>query len=156
MSEITVIYDVDNENWQVSSSDINSIFCDISITFLREVTKGGFIGLDYGYQLFKDDEIVQENTILLSQFRIVNTEKLSPVQEKLLLSPDAGYTLKLWVTFNGIKKEHEFSFNTPIPIKPYPSHVWVNNTWIAPTPFPGDGKRYLWDEPTLSWVLEEQ
>jgi len=155
MSEITAIYDIDNETWQVSESEISSFFCDVSITFLREVTKGGFIGLDYGYILFKGAEIAQENTILLSQLRIVTREKLTVSQEKLLLEPDTEYTLKLWAAFNGIKKEYDFSFKTPVPPKPYPSYVWLNNMWTAPTPFPGDGKQYLWDESTLSWISEQ-
>jgi hypothetical protein len=36
---------------------------------------------------------------------------------------------------------------------PYPS--WVLNTqglWQAPTPKPDDSKKYVWDEPTVSWV----
>ena len=42
--------------------------------------------------------------------------------------------------------------------KPYPS--WLLNTvtcqWEAPIPYPNDGKRYRWNEATLSWVLVEQ
>ena len=42
--------------------------------------------------------------------------------------------------------------------KPYPS--WLLNTttcqWQAPVPYPSDGKTYIWDEATLSWVLVEQ
>ena len=38
--------------------------------------------------------------------------------------------------------------------KPYES--WTLNAdsylWEAPTPMPTDGKIYVWDEPTLSWV----
>jgi len=38
--------------------------------------------------------------------------------------------------------------------KPYPS--WIGNeetmTWDAPTPYPDNGKRYTWDEPTTSWI----
>lgn len=38
--------------------------------------------------------------------------------------------------------------------QPFPS--WTKNEdtyiWEAPTPMPTDGKRYSWDEPTLSWV----
>lgn len=41
-----------------------------------------------------------------------------------------------------------------IPPKPYPS--WLLNTqtclWEAPVPYPNDGKNYMWDEDTLSWV----
>ena len=28
--------------------------------------------------------------------------------------------------------------------------------WEAPVPYPDDGKTYIWDEATLSWVLVEQ
>lgn len=39
--------------------------------------------------------------------------------------------------------------------QPYPS--WILNTetflWEAPVPYPTDGKVYVWDEATLSWVL---
>ena len=38
--------------------------------------------------------------------------------------------------------------------KPYPS--WIGNeetmTWEAPVPYPDNGKRYTWDEPTTSWI----
>lgn len=38
------------------------------------------------------------------------------------------------------------------PAQPFPS--WTRNlgTWVPPTPSPTDGKRYSWDEDTLSWV----
>jgi hypothetical protein len=33
---------------------------------------------------------------------------------------------------------------------------WIGNeekmTWQAPTPYPTDGKQYIWDESTTSWV----
>ena len=38
--------------------------------------------------------------------------------------------------------------------QPYPS--WTLNPetyyWEAPVPYPNDGKNYVWDEATLSWV----
>ena len=41
--------------------------------------------------------------------------------------------------------------------QPYPS--WILNTstflWEAPVPYPTDGKVYVWDEATLSWVLAD-
>lgn len=40
-----------------------------------------------------------------------------------------------------------------IPPKQYPSWVLNEETclWDAPVPYPTDGKRYVWDEPTLNW-----
>jgi hypothetical protein len=38
--------------------------------------------------------------------------------------------------------------------KPYPSWTLNQNTWVweAATPYPNDGKPYVWNENTLSWV----
>jgi len=42
------------------------------------------------------------------------------------------------------------AFITP---QPYPSWALdANADWQAPVPMPTDGKRYSWDESTLSWV----
>ena len=42
-------------------------------------------------------------------------------------------------------------------IPPQPFSSWVLNEdtclWDAPTPMPTDGKFYVWDEPTTSWVV---
>lgn len=40
-------------------------------------------------------------------------------------------------------------------IPPQPFASWTLNDqgdWVAPKPEPQDGKRYLWDEPTQTWV----
>jgi hypothetical protein len=41
-------------------------------------------------------------------------------------------------------------------IAPQPFPSWVLNTgtcrWEAPVDYPKDGKFYVWDEPTVSWV----
>jgi hypothetical protein len=40
------------------------------------------------------------------------------------------------------------------PPQPYPSWVLNKSTWLweAPIAYPTDDKRYIWDEPTTSWV----
>jgi hypothetical protein len=36
--------------------------------------------------------------------------------------------------------------------QPYPSWTLDDNArWQPPTPYPSDGKFYIWNEPTLSW-----
>jgi hypothetical protein len=40
-------------------------------------------------------------------------------------------------------------------VYPQPYQSWTldtNHDWQPPTPYPTDGKRYEWDEATLSWV----
>jgi hypothetical protein len=38
--------------------------------------------------------------------------------------------------------------------QPFPSWMLDEDTcfWGAPTPYPTDGKRYVWDEATVAWV----
>jgi len=38
------------------------------------------------------------------------------------------------------------------PPQPYPSWVLVDNVWTAPVAYPTDGKPYIWNEATKSWV----
>ena len=44
-------------------------------------------------------------------------------------------------------------------IPPQPYNSWVLNEdsclWFAPIPWPDDGKEYLWNEETTSWVLND-
>lgn len=39
--------------------------------------------------------------------------------------------------------------------QPFPSWALDEDSclWNPPTPYPDDGNRYTWDEPTTSWVL---
>jgi len=56
--------------------------------------------------------------------------------------------------YAGIGFAYDSLLDAFIPPKPYSS--WLLNTgtclWEAPVPYPNDGKPYVWDEETLSWV----
>jgi hypothetical protein len=156
MSEINVSYDIDTELWKVDTALVDSISCDVYFTFLRSITNGKFNGLSYGLDLFKNEEKVFDYVSSLENLRLINTGKLSTESTRLILEPDTDYELKLWADFQGIKTDNSVNFTTPRPQKPYPSYVWINNMWTAPTPFPTDNRQYLWDESTLSWILEQQ
>lgn len=57
--------------------------------------------------------------------------------------------------YAGIGFKYDAELDAFIPPQPYPS--WILNTttglWNAPTPRPNDGKFYVWDEATVSWIL---
>lgn len=59
-----------------------------------------------------------------------------------------GYTLDTTVVENGVIGV----FYAP---QPYPSWILDTQTynWAAPVPYPTDGKNYVWDEATESWVF---
>lgn len=59
--------------------------------------------------------------------------------------------------YAGIGYTYNRQYDAFIPPKPYPS--WILNPtsldWEAPVPYPTDGKVYVWNEATQSWVLVE-
>ena len=59
--------------------------------------------------------------------------------------------------FAGVGFTYDSQRDAFIPPKPYNSWTLNETTclWEAPTPYPTDGERYVWDEETTSWVLNE-
>jgi hypothetical protein len=84
--------------------------------------------------------------------------------------PDEGYQWLIdnlggtWIktSYNGnIRKNYAgvgYSYDATrdafIPPKPFDSWTLNEDTchWDAPTPYPTDGKKWSWDELTLSWI----
>lgn len=61
------------------------------------------------------------------------------------------------VHYAGIGFKFEPTFNVPdgafVPPQPFPSWILQGETlvWKAPKPYPEDGKKYYWHEPSLNW-----
>ena len=115
---------------------------------------------------------LDENYIVL-QVNVVNNETIDnlpfpesePVGVAFLQSLFGSTTVWKQTSYNanfrknyaGIGYTYDPVLDAFIPPQPYPS--WLLNTttcqWEAPVPYPDDGKTYIWDEATLSWVLVE-
>ena len=56
--------------------------------------------------------------------------------------------------FAGVGYRYDADLDAFIPLKPFESWVLNENTcqWETPLPYPIDGKDYLWDEVTISWI----
>lgn len=67
-------------------------------------------------------------------------------------SPDQSKALRK--NYAGIGYTYDYVRDAFIPPQPFPSWVLNEQTclWEPPTPMPNDGKMYIWDENTLSWV----
>lgn len=65
-----------------------------------------------------------------------------------------SYNANFRYNFAGIGFIFDKQADAFIPPKPYPS--WLLNTqnyqWDPPIPYPNDGKSYVWNETTQSWV----
>ena len=66
--------------------------------------------------------------------------------------PDGGVALRK--NYAGKGYTYDQTRDAFIPPKPFPSWVLNEDTcrWDAPIPRPDDDKRYIWDEPTTSWI----
>jgi hypothetical protein len=56
--------------------------------------------------------------------------------------------------YAGVGYAYDYTLDAFIPPKPFPSWTFNENTclWDCPVAYPTDGKQYVWDEPTTSWV----
>ena len=66
-----------------------------------------------------------------------------------------SYNKNIRANFASVGYKYDKEFDAFIPPQPYASWVLNENTccWNAPTSMPTDGKMYVWNESTLSWVL---
>ena len=64
-----------------------------------------------------------------------------------------SYNSKIRGTYAGIGMTYNQTEDIFITPQPYPSWTRNGSFWNAPTPMPTDGKRYSWNEETLSWEL---
>ena len=68
-----------------------------------------------------------------------------------------SYNNNMRVRYAGIGYTYDETLDAFIPPKPYPSWTLDNSTadWVAPVPYPTDGKVYSWNEADQSWTALE-
>ena len=69
-----------------------------------------------------------------------------------------SYNNNIRSVYAGIRYYYETIRDIFYPPTPYPSWILTEGppgkwNWHAPVPYPADGKKYYWNEPTISWVL---
>tara|TARA_R110002051_G_scaffold74333_1_gene135297 strand:- start:98 stop:436 length:339 start_codon:yes stop_codon:yes gene_type:complete len=68
-----------------------------------------------------------------------------------------SYNNNIRYNYAGIGYTYDAAADAFYSTQPYAS--WTLDAvyiWQPPTPRPDDGEVYFWDEPTLSWMIEEQ
>lgn len=113
---------------------------------------------------------LDENNIVL-EVNVVSNQTIDnlsfpdsePIGVAFLTEWSGGYTNWKQTSYNnnfrvryaGVGYVYDLTLDAFIPPKPYPSWLFDTATcdWVAPVPYPNDGKVYYWDEATLSWVL---
>jgi hypothetical protein len=70
-------------------------------------------------------------------------------------TPSADQSKALRKNYAGLGYSYDTQRDAFIPPKPYQSWLLDENTcqWQAPVPYPTDNRKYIWDEPTVNWVV---
>ena len=113
-----------------------------------------------------DENGIVVNVIAITQ-EVLNTGGWGPPDEWVQTSyntrggvhygpdgkPDGGVALRK--NYAGLGFIYDKVRDAFYPPKPFASWSLNEDTclWVAPVPYPNDGKEYRWDEDTLSWVL---
>lgn len=73
-------------------------------------------------------------------------------------TPSADQSKAFRKNYAGLGYTYDAGRDAFIPPKPFNSWVLNETTclWDAPVAYPTDGKRYTWDEATISWVEVEE
>ena len=68
--------------------------------------------------------------------------------------PGPDQTKAFRKNYAGLGYTYDATRDAFIPPQPFPSWVLDESSclWEAPVPYPTDGKRYVWDEDTTSWM----
>jgi hypothetical protein len=66
-----------------------------------------------------------------------------------------SYNGRFRKNYAGIGFFYDADLDAFIPPKPYQSWLLDENTcqWQSPVPYPTDSENYIWNEPTVNWVL---
>ena len=71
--------------------------------------------------------------------------------ERVIVAQSSFFDIRK--NYAGIGYSYDAGRDAFIPQKPYPSWTLDEDTcqWLSPTPYPDDGKKYIWNESTQVW-----
>ncbi len=91
-----------------------------------------------------------------ARFIRVPQPRLGPYEKNVTATYEwvDGVVTDVWHVEQMTAEERQEKIAQMMNFRPFPSWVFdeVTCRWDAPIPYPTDGNRYRWDEPTTSWV----
>lgn len=154
MSRIIAKDNFRTQNWEVSFDNLASRYADLCIGFTNDAPIIEFVDLKFKYELRQNGDIKHYGVFPQPNTQYKKTDQEFLVTERLRFEIETEYELNLWAKNDGTVFEKTVSFITPRPTQPYESWFWDSSEkeWVAPEPYPDDGKYYEWNEETQTWV----
>lgn len=158
MSSITVKFSRLYQKFTIEENNLSPNYGDIfiGVDIPEERGTAVFNNLSFGYTLYKGSEVVSTRSWPDPGVRYIQTDQDFLENNRAEWKPDWNLKLDVWLEEAGVRHEASQSFKTPRPPQPYPSWIWNGERWVAPVPYPTDGKEYTWDENKKKWVPVSQ
>jgi hypothetical protein len=106
------------------------------------------------YAFLDDNNIVTEVIVGIDETELI--EGLDPEtwygNFKGQTCKRTSYNSNVRGTYAGIGFSYDPQEDIFISPQPYSSWVRKGSFWEAPVPYPNDGTKHIWDEPTASWL----
>lgn len=148
--------DIVTKEWSFDEEDLKNFYLDVKFAF-RDNGKLPvvFDELSFGYSLKLNSKKVSEDSLPLPGVTYISTDQ--DYVEGFLLPQLVGgkeYFINVWTKNAGDFWEYSTSFVMPMPISPYPSWTFDEESgmWVPPIPYPDDDGLYDWDEESQNWV----
>jgi hypothetical protein len=150
-----IFIDTETKNISVVSDANEAIAPNLDIFF--EVPKNvEFIDpFRFGYNLLDDKTTVSSGSYPVGDTKFISTDQEYLVHECVsIIEPNKSYNMLVWSIHGTDYFEKLLTLDISNLGQPFPSWSFdpAIHCWKAPAPRPEDGKRYLWDEETSSWV----
>ena len=128
----------------------------VAVGFTSENERTEFDNLSFGWNLSINSE--ETKSVLYPEtpdITYISTDQNHMSFDSITVLPEDECSLFLWAENSGKRYEKTYQWVVSRPEPTCSSWVWNEETkvWEAPTPMPQDGKRYVWDETSTSWIL---
>lgn len=147
---ITATYDLTEKTWTISG--------DPEIDFDVSFTDGDKDPIEpdrlrFGWTVTVNGEQTADKSFPAESAKYVSIRPTARFHERVEALPDDEVTVTFFAaTGDDDQVEEQTTFVIPRPAQPYPSWVWADGYWQAPTPYPDDDAPYVWDEQTQDWI----
>jgi hypothetical protein len=124
ISEIKLIFDMDNRTWVADATTLSPAFADITIGFRSKESPIVFRDLSFGLTLANiSEDVTTTHSFPKPGCSYISTDQLYVELIRVEWTPNTLHTLSVWCIENGVEYKNNWKFSTPILIiEPYPDY----------------------------------
>lgn len=149
-----MIFDTATGQLSIDHSAVNSWGADLRAVLNRHGNTVNLKGVEMRLTITADGAEVFDLSLPPAGVRYKQTDQDVLATGRVRWKPDQSIAVDAWCkTASGQELTSTATFNAPRPAQPYPSWTWNGTAWVAPVPYPDDGKEYVWDEDSQEWIL---